>query len=283
MKKYEEGVVIGGSKKRYNIKEKIYWIIALSLAIVMFGVFTMHTNHVNQVFAEEVDAFSKLNAKTVFSIDKIYLYSSASGEAPAENNNVSWNLNLFQYTDIAIYINNNSDTIFDYSNSIKELKISNVQFKDLKTGKPALYFKSINNFAKYVPNSSDYKIEKEFNYEVLNDGELDYATPKVYADVSNPITLEYLNTDIKNASYTDVTEELTYDGSLLRKSSVNLNDIACTLIFNITIINNYNQEFVSTVSLKIPLEDDFTGNSIYDGKIVKTIEDNTTYRFFRTK
>ena len=24
MKKYEEGVVIGGSKKRYNLKEKIY-------------------------------------------------------------------------------------------------------------------------------------------------------------------------------------------------------------------------------------------------------------------
>ena len=236
MKKYGEGVVIGGSKKRYNIKEKIRLIIALSLAIIMFTVFSLHTNRVNRVFAEQVDEFSKLNSKTVFNVEKIYLYSSAGGTSE-ENNNVSWNLNLFQYTDIAIYINNNSDTIFDYSNSIKEIKISKVQFKDIKSGKQELYFKSINNFGKYVPNNENYKIDNEFKFDVLNDGELNYAEPKIYADVSNPITLEYLNKEVKNASYTDVTEELTYDGSLLRKSSVNLNDIEGTLIFNITIIN----------------------------------------------
>ena len=158
-----------------------------------------------------------------------------------------------------------------------------LQFKDIKTGNQELYFKSINNFGKYVPNNENYKIENEFKFDVLNDGELNYAEPKIYADVSNPITLEYLNKEIKNASYTDVTEELTYDGSLLRKSSVNLNDIAGTLIFNITIINNYDQEFVATISLKIPLEDDFTGETIYDGKLIKVIEDNTSYKFFRVK
>ena len=282
MKKYGEGVVIGGSKKRYNIKEKIRLIIALSLAIIMFTVFSLHTNRVNRVFAEQVDEFSKLNSKTVFNVEKIYLYSSAGGTSE-ENNNVSWNLNLFQYTDIAIYINNNSDTIFDYSNSIKEIKISKVQFKDIKSGKQELYFKSINNFGKYVPNNENYKIDNEFKFDVLNDGELNYAEPKIYADVSNPITLEYLNKEVKNASYTDITEELTYDGSLLRKSSVNLNDIEGTLIFNITIINNYDQEFVATISLKIPLEDDFTGETIYDGKLIKVIEDNTSYKFFRIK
>ena len=130
MKKYGEGVVIGGSKKRYNIKEKIRWIIALSLAIIMFVAFTLHTNHVNKVFAEQVDEFSKLNSKTVFNVEKVYLYSSAGGETPEENNNVYWNLNLFQYTDIAIYINNNSDTIFDYSNSIKRNK--NIKCYNLK-------------------------------------------------------------------------------------------------------------------------------------------------------
>jgi hypothetical protein len=55
------------------------------------------------------------------------------------------------------------------------------------------------------------------------------------------------------------------------------------LIFNITIINNYDQEFVATISLKIPLEDDFTGETIYDGKLIKVIEDNTSYKFFRIK
>ncbi len=279
--KKENTVVLKG-KKRSHLKEKILLLILLSVVLCIMLIYTIISLITNQKFAEEINEFSKLNSKTVFSIDKIYLYSSASADSNQEDR-ASWNINVHQFTDMAIYINNRSNQELNYENSIKEMYIENVRFSGLSIGSPSLHFKNVENFAK-MDNSDEENISDKLEYTVLNDGDIDYSKPQIYADASNPIILEYKNENIKeNEIISDISSELKFDGELLRKTGVFLSKIKCNLAFDITIINNYNQRYVASVYIDIPLEDSETGDTIYNGKIVKKLENTNLIRFFRIK
>ena len=67
-------IVVNGKKPNYT-KEKIIITVFLSILIVVMTVYAIILLISNEKFAKEVDDFSKLNLKTVFSIDKIYMYS----------------------------------------------------------------------------------------------------------------------------------------------------------------------------------------------------------------
>lgn len=337
-------VVINGNQ-RFKLRRKLIIAIVLIIATVLLYVYLASTFLINKSFAEETDEFYKLNQKTIFSIDKIYMYSSASA---IENNEKKpiWNINLFQFTDIAIYINSHSDNELTNENSIKELYIDNIKFGDVKLGTQSLYYKDINDFGKSLIKkneetaSSQYdtevqnidangnevteenqnvaeqsteepkkqstsntndaansnetnidtllknetKLTDRLDYSVLNDGDVDYSKPQIYADASNPISLEYINSDIKkNQILSDISSDVTYDGSLLRRGSVVISDISSHISFNINIVNNYNQKFVANVYIDIPLEDTVTGDTIYNGKFVKKIESENYIKFFRIK
>lgn len=272
-------VIINGSKPN-NTREKLIAIIVLLAIFAVALTFIIMTYASNRKFADEINAFAKLNAKTVFSIDKIYMYSSADAVENSEDRAI-WNLNVNQFTDIALYINNRSENTLNYENSIKEMYIENVKFSGLNLGTPALYFKDINNFGK-ITNEEENKINDKLKYKVLNDGDIDYSKPQIYADSSNPITLEYVNSNIKeNAIISDISTDVTYDGSLLRKTAIILSNIKCLLSFDVIIINNYNQKFIANVYIDIPLEDTDVGTTIYDGKFVKKMENTNLIKFFR--
>lgn len=302
-------VVVNGNESEKLRGKIIITIIAIIVAIVML------TNRINIIntnkeFSESVNNFYRLNSKTIFSIDKIYLYSSAN----AIQNKVTkpiWNFNLYQFTDMAIYINNRKNDKLNYENSIKEMYIENVKFGETKVGQASLYYKDINEFSKSVFNDIDTnnqnvqitntegtvqektleerlddirsnKITDKLEFKVLNDGDIDYSKPQIYADASNPITLEYVNENIKeNHIISDISSDLTYNGEILKKSAVILSDIQSSVSFNIIIINNYNQKFIANVYIEIPLQNSVTGESIYDGKIVKVLEKTNLIKFFR--
>lgn len=300
--KKKNTVVVNGNK--YNsIKIRLFIAIVLVVATVLITTSVVSIFVINNKFAEEVNEFYKLNSKTIFSIDKIYMYSNASATANEETRPI-WNLNIFQFTDIAIYINNRSDTSLTNENSIKEMWIDNVKFGDVNLGTQGIYYKDVNNFGKSIikeqeeqsSSSTDEETEESeirsdnlseidrLDFKVVNDGDLDYSKPQIYADCSNPISLEYINKDIKkNQIISDITTDVTYDGSILRKSSIVLSDIASYVSFNINIVNNYNQQFVASVYIDIPLEDTVTGDTIYNGKFVKKLENTNLIRFFRVK
>ena len=131
---------------------------------------------------------------------------------------------------------------------------------------------------------NETKLTDRLDYSVLNDGDVDYSKPQIYADASNPISFEYINSDIKkNQILSDISSDVTYDGSLLRRGSVVISDISSHISFNINIVNNYNQKFVANVYIDIPLEDTVTGDTIYNGKFVKKIESENYIKFFRIK
>lgn len=273
-------VVVSGNKKRDNTKSKLIAVTVLLLILILMIVLTLISFISNNKFAKEIDEFSKLNSKTVFSIDKIYMYSSADADN-LEENNAMWRLNIHQFTDIALYINNRKDVSLNYENSIKKLYIDNVRFSGLEKGEACISFENAQNFGRFS-NIEENVIGEKLEYEVLNDGDIDYSKPQIYADCSNPILLEYANKNIKeNYVLSDLNQEIKYNGELLRKAGIFLDSIKCNLAFDITIINNYNQKFVANVYLDIPLEDTQTGDTIYNGKIVKKIENTNQIRFFR--
>lgn len=287
----KKNVVVVNGNKTERIKTKL----AIAIVLVTIAVFLLYNLIlviiVNKKFANEVSEFYKFNANTIFSIDKIYMYSSA-GATENTTKKAIWNLNLYQYTDIAIYINNRSDKKLNNENSVKELYIDNIKFGDVQEGKPKLYFKNINDFGKSIikvdedseSKTNTQSIDSKLDYTIVNDGEIDYSKPQIYADCSNPITLEYINEDIKkNQIISDITQNLTYDGNLLRKSGIILSTISNYVSFNIHIKNQYDQEFIANVYIDIPLEDTVTGDTIYEGKFSKTIEKDDYIKFYRTK
>ena len=270
------------TRKKNKFIVKLIITIALLILCIVTIVNIISIYKVNSEFSNYIDGLARLNSKTVFSIDRIYLYSSADATSN-ETTKPVWDLNVSQFTDIAIYINNRADSGVNYENTIKELAISNVQFNNLQSGTPSLYYKNVNDFAK-LTSVEENKINDSLEFNIVNSGDADYTNPVIYSNCQNPITLEYVNTNMEEDTIiSDISTPLTYDGSLLKKAGILLTQMKCTLSFTITIVNNYNQKFVATVYIDIPLEDSMSGASIYDGKLIKNIENTNLVKFIRVE
>lgn len=277
-----KSLIVDNTKKQMSFPVKLIITIALIVLCIVMIVYSVKVYLINEEFAESVAEIARLNSKTVFSIDRIYLYSSADANSN-ETNKPIWDLDIFQFTDIALYINNRDEKGVTYENTIKSLTIDNVKFNDLETGTPKLYYKNVNDFAKLDINEEN-EIKDSMEFNIVNSGDADYTTPVIYSNCQNPITLEYVNSEMKeDTTISDISEPLTYDGTLLKKSGISLNSIKCNLSFRVTIVNNYNQKFVATVYIDIPLEDSFTNESIYDGKIIKNMENTNIVKFIRVE
>lgn len=279
-----ESTIIVNSNKSFKTKTRLMQIGVCLVILLILSLYHFKVYSANKAFAEDVTNFYRMNEQTIFSIDKIYFYSSAGAEKNEDKRPV-WNLNISQYTDIAIYINNRADSKekLTSENSIKSLKISDIKFNGFEKGEQGLYYKNINDFAKYEIIDQN-KINDTLEYDIKNDGDLDYSKPEIYADLSNPITLEFLNKDVKqNDILSDTSMDVTYNGELLRKSETLLSTISGSVSFKITLINRYNQKFETNLYFEIPLRDDETGKSIYDGKYVKLQQGTNLYKFFRVK
>ncbi|MBR3153341.1 MAG: hypothetical protein IKF52_07145 [Clostridia bacterium] len=218
----------------------------------------------------------------IFKIDSVLLYSSANAENHSESQ-TEWNLSVYQYTDIAIKIDNmvSMDKLTN-KNTIKELYIDNFSFPSKPDlGNPSFYYKNPTKFG--VANINDeYKIKNSLKYHIINSNEnIDYSKPIFYTDCSNPITISYVNKNVapnlilKNNKETNIT----FDGTLLRDSSTLLSKISSTISFKIHIINYLDEEFTCEVTLDIPLQDDI--NNIYQGSYQKELTTLKTRKFYK--
>ena len=143
-----------------------------------------------------------------------------------------------------------------------------------------MYFKSINNFAK-SDFSDENLIGDTLEFDVTSSDEADLNTSVLYNNLANPITISYVNQNIKtDYTITDTSTPITYDGSLLKKCNVSLDEIKARISFDVNITNQLDQEFKSTVSFDIPLENE--GKTLdNDGNISFTEDCNFT--FYRYK
>ncbi len=250
----------------------ILFCIVIFLAFLVFQKYMLRKN-----FGDDIVDFADKNQSTIFSIDSITFFSSADA-AYKTNTASSFTIqNLYQYTDIAIYINSESDED-TFENTLKEVSIDNIQFSNMPNlGEPNLYFKSINDFASSTITEENL-IEDSFEFIVSSSDDADLSSPILYNNLANPLTFSYVNSNIvSDYTFTDVSSSITYDGSLLERCGINLEDINCTLSFDIYITNNLDEKFKTTVSINIPLSTE--DNTIFDGSII--VEQDTNYTFYR--
>lgn len=251
--------------------------VILFVLIIILGYFVFRKYVLKKKFEDDILNFANKNESTIFIVDNITLFSSADAEYKTNTTNSFTIQNLYQYTDIALFIKNTSDEN-TLENTLKKVTINNINFStNLNLGKPKLYFKSLNDFAKSTITENNL-ITDSFEFNISSSDNADLSTPTLYNNLANPLTFSYVNSNIKSDyTITDVSSPITYDGSLLKKCNVNLEDIACALSFDIYITNNLDQNFKTTVSINIPL---FTEDkSIYDGSL--TLKNDTTYTFYR--
>lgn len=270
------------NQKRKNkklVKQIIFIILIIVLIVILFFLFNHIYNQLRKKkeFENEILSFSEKNEETVFSINKIVFFSSCDSKNKTSSQTNFTIENLYAYTDIAIFIDNGQKEISS-ENTLKNVKITNIKFtKQPESGTGNLYYKNVNNFAKSEIDENN-KIENELQFETTSEDEVDLNKPVLYNNCANPITLSYVNQNIKtDYTMTDTQNPITYNGKLLKRCGVSVNSINTSISFDIEIQNNKKQKFRTTIYFDIPYEDG--DKSINDGSIV--VEKNMNFNFYR--
>ena len=252
--------------------------IVLLVVLAPIGVKTIKVHAVSDACADSFIKFQQENTETIFSIDKITYFSSCNAKGDTNSNSSFTISDLYQYTDIAIFLNPNSETLTS-KNTLKSVTISDIKY-DLKPslGTQNLYYKSISEFAK-AGFAEENLIKDSITFETTSENEIDYSKPILYNNCANPITLCYVNYKLKeNYTFSNDISNLTYNGSLLKMCGITLSSLNCQISFTITITNNLDETYSCPLILNIPLSTE--SSTIYDGNL--TIKDSVNYKFIKT-
>lgn len=259
-------------------------LIILLLCILAYS-YIFYASYCRNEFVNQSLKISEQNQLSVFKVNKILIYSSANAINNRSDNSLE-DLNICQYTDIAIYIDNTS-SISDLTtqNTVKELWIDNIKITpNSDLGSQVLNYKNLNNFGKFDNITSADNSRIDFN--IVNTNEQnetsDYSTPTFYTDCSNPISLGYINSGIvKNYSIHDNINSVVLNGKLLQQANVNLSQIGYNLTFDIHIKNYDGDSFVYHSNIDVDLNTQ--NKDIYNGYLYQT-RNNTSgneYVFFK--
>ena len=264
-----------------NKKEVLLVVIIVILLVFIFFISFSILNRLmlKTNFENDILPFASKNQNTIFKINKITFFSSCDAKNKTASSSNFTIEDLYQYTDIALFITSTSEEK-TLENTLKKVSINNIKYTSSPTlGKPKLYYKNINNFAK-SEISEENLINENLDFNITSEDQANLDQPTLYNNLANPIVLSYINHNIKtDYTITDTSTPITYDGSLLKRCNILLNNIACSFSFDIYVTNNLNQEFKCTIYVDIPLEAD--NQSIYNSNI--TLKKDTNFNFYRYK
>ena len=195
-----------------------------------------------------------------FTLKKIQTISSAEATTKSENpENYKWNIDINQYNDIYIELQKNPES--DLISYIEQITLENSEIKS----------KNSENIKIYMPNSTEgkrfiyednFKVEGALTYKGAS--ESNEKTLSI-ANQGGTILFRVLNQNISEY-YSNEDEEMMYDGRLLEKSNVNLEDTKIILSFDI-IIQTDKIKYKGRITLELP-----TGDIKKEGVTTKTIE-----------
>ena len=249
-----------------KINKKTLFIVLLSLIciilLVFYGSIIKHY-FINKQFSKNSIELYENNIEGVFKVDKIIICSSANAVDKSEEKNLS-NLGIYQYTDIAVFINNGEE--LNEKNTIKDLYIDNISLEgNNNSGIKSLTYKNPKEFG-LKQEIQEAKQTNNIYFNVIHTNEeneqANYNEPTIYTDCSNPITLEYLNYDIKTNYKINEDSKVSFDGNILDSAGITPLDIACKVRFKINIINNKNEKYSCPINFEIPLEDIYKGTTM---------------------
>ena len=237
--------------KKVILKSKKVILVPIIIIIILaiLGIFLVY--YINR---------TKENA--TFCVPKIIFYHGANIANDSESSSLT-NLNIGQFSDFSIYIDNNKvDSTLTDANTIKELYIDNISVNvKINNGNATFNYKNPLYFGKYTelaPISAGERINfKIISTNKQNEG-ADYNEPVFFTDCSNPITLGFTNQDIVTKySISDSSNKVYYNAKVLKEAGVLLDDINPTIHFTIHIVNNLNHHLSCDIRILKPLDEDF--------------------------
>ena len=114
-------------------KKKILAVIVflLLIVVVIFAYLLSQKYVIKSNFERDILPFANKNDKTIFQVNKIILFSNCDAKnktGSATNFTIE---NLYQYTDLAIFINHSSTEEKTLKNTFKKVSINNIQYTTL--------------------------------------------------------------------------------------------------------------------------------------------------------
>ncbi len=271
--------------KKIQLKRPVLVFFLLIIAILI--VFYIYSDVIisdyimKNKFLNDVLSISDENQETIFSVQKVTYYSSASAIESSPTDPLK-GVDIYQYTDITIQLDNliSSDDLNNI-NTVQQLYIDNIETETI-TGTNILNYKNNSDFGtlKLLEPAENNRID----FNIVNSNSeneiVDYSTPTFYTDCSNPITLGFINTDLAN-NYTPTDINLiTYSGKILQEANIPLENLNTKIKFSINIINNQNEKFTYNVDLDVNLGPEDSG--IYTGYVYRTMDtEGDEYNFIK--
>lgn len=206
-----------------------------------------------------------------FNIEKILVISTVDGKKNEDGENL-WNINLSQVNDVFIYMNKHENTKKDVT--IKDITLENFNVTtNPKKGILKLYRPTGELNSLYTYSQEDYlnksltftgaKIDDLKNLEISNIGGV----------MGFRAAIENLGDYVSNE---DV--EISYNGSLLSKAGISLDDIKFNLSFDMIIQTSDKVSFKGTINTKFP-----AGDIITNGRANTEITDFSNVVFKRVQ
>ena len=263
-------------------KKTIILIISLILSLILLlflSTIIIKDIQKDRTCSDSYEQFADENDKQIFSIDKITYFSNCGANISTNSNSSFTISDLYQYTDIAIFINNYSENNgYTAENTLKTVTLSDINFSlNPNIGTPNLYYKNINDFADSKFDNENI-IKDNITFETTSEDTIDYSKPILYNNCANPITLCYVNSNIKdNYTLNDKVSNLSHNGSLLKTCGITLKSIESQISFTVNITNNLDEVFTCPITLNIPLSTE--SSTIYDGSL--TFKDTLNYNFIK--
>ena len=265
---------------------KIAIEISILIFIVLISIFLYNTirNHNSKnAITNDEPVLSLTTDSNIFNVSSVQIYSSANALNNLEMQKDYWDLNIYQYSDLAINIDNHvSIKELTKKNTVKKIYIDNITYPQLPDkGTPKLYTKTSENLGIGIINEENI-IEQKITYNVISSNDATNKKNTFYADCSNPILLSSINQDIvSNFIIRNTNSAITFDGNLLLDSTILLSNIEYSISFSIHIINELDEEYICNIVLPIKLSDDNDINTIYDGSYQVILTEIPTGKFYK--
>lgn len=195
--------------------------------------------------------------KLPYSIDKLLIISRIDTKNNEDPNNL-WNISLTENNNIFIYINKTQNT----DETIKEIKLENFKITakpqkgNIKIYRPTgdlnnnnLYEHSTQNYLNSNITYTGAPLDTLKNLEIGNTGGM----------LAFRISLENLGNYVSN----NYDEEIIYDGNLITKAGLTIEDIKFSVSFDLLITLNSDITFKGTINLNLPNTDILTNSESY--------------------
>ena len=256
-------------------------VFIVLIAIILFN--AINYNNSKQQNANDEPVLSLTTDSNIFKVSSVLVYSSANALNNLEMQKDYWDLNLYQYSDLAITVDNHvSIDELTQKNTVKKIYIDNITYpQPPDKGSPKLYTKDANFLGVGVINEENL-INEKVNLNVISSNSENDDKRCFYADCSNPILLSSINQDIvPNFIIRNTNSAITFDGNLLLDSTILLSNIEYSISFSIHIINELDEEYICNLVIPIKLSDDNGINTIYDGSYQVKLTDIPSGRFYK--